>query len=128
MRLEFTLHTNENTMEFKKENRKLNLEISAGGHNLIRLEKVDNWNGEDTVFYIIKEKYITSMAAIRKIHTQLSHKREKQMEFAYRYAGRLDNEVRKNIKGVVKSFDICHKIGRYRSKPCVTIPKASDFD
>ena len=50
------LHTDENRMEMKKTNRKLNLETSAGGHNLIRLEKDGQWNEDDTVFYITKRK------------------------------------------------------------------------
>ena len=50
------LHTNENMMELKNYNKKLKLETSAGCHNLIRLEKVGQWNEEDSGFYITKEK------------------------------------------------------------------------
>ena len=55
-------------MESKNQNKKLNFETSAGGHNFIRLEKVGQLNEEDTVLYITKEKDMNSMIDIR-IHT-----------------------------------------------------------
>ena len=50
------------------------------------------------------------------------------MKFAYSSAGRLDDEIRENIKKVVKSCNICHKNGKCRSKPSVAIPNISDFN
>ena len=48
----------------------------------IGIKKVEQWNEEDSVYYITKEKDITLMSAIRKIHSQLNHKKEEQMKFA----------------------------------------------
>ena len=114
-------------MELKRENRKVNLEISAGGHNSIRLENIGQWREEDSIYYITKEKDISSIHAIKMIHTQLNHKKAEEMQFAYISAGRLDDGMRKNIKQVVKNCNICLQNGRSRSKLSMAISKASDF-
>ena len=49
------------------------------------------------------------------------------MHYAYRNAGKLNEETRKKIDEVVDKCEICKKNGRSKSKPTVAIPKATDF-
>ena len=75
-----------------KEDKKVNLETSAGGQNLIR------WTEENSVHYITKKKYITTIPAISTIYIQLNQNKKELIEFGYRSAKKFDDEERKNIK------------------------------
>ena len=78
--------------------------------------------------YVKKEEDATRYTAVRKIHKILNHKKEDQMLFAYRNAGKLNPEVSKNIKAVIKHSEICSKNESSKSKPAVAISKATDFN
>ena len=77
----------ENRLEFTEKKKRVNLELSIGGHMLIKLEKVGEWNDEESVQYVKKESDVNSRKAISKIHRILNHKKIEQMEYAYRNAG-----------------------------------------
>ena len=53
------------------------------------------------VFYIEKKKVGANKKDIEKMHRVLNHKGVRNMEFAFRNAGRLDPQLRKLIKKVV---------------------------
>ena len=48
--------------------------------------------------------------------------------YAYRNAGKLDEETRKKIKDVVEKCEICKRQSKSKSKPAVAIPKATEFN
>ena len=50
------------------------------------------------------------------------------MEYAYRCAGRLGDRIRKIIKEIGDTCNICQQNGRSRLKPRVAIPMANDFN
>ena len=50
------------------------------------------------------------------------------MEFAFRNAGRLDDQISKVIKEVVEGCNICQKNAKSRSKPSGAITRAADFN
>ena len=50
------------------------------------------------------------------------------MMYAYRNAGKLDEETRKKIKDVVEKCEICKRQSKSKSKPAVAIPKATEFN
>ena len=58
------------------------IKVLAGGHYLIKSGKVREWNEENSVYYISKEKDINSIQGIKKIHKQLNHKKTEQMVYA----------------------------------------------
>ena len=53
-----SMHFSRKIMVFHKNKKKVDLEMLAGFHNLIKLEKVEEWNKEDSFYYISKEKKI----------------------------------------------------------------------
>ena len=69
-----------------------------------------------------------SEKAIRKIHKIFNHKSKEQMHYAFRNAGKLNEEIRKKIDEVVDKCEICKKKSRSKSKPTVAIPMATDFN
>ena len=50
------------------------------------------------------------------------------MIYAYRYAGKLDEGIRKKIIEIVDKCEVCKKISKSKPKPFVTIPKATKFN
>ena len=50
------------------------------------------------------------------------------MMYAYRNAGKLDEETRKKIKDVVEKCEICKRQSKSKTKPAVAIPKAIEFN
>ena len=50
------------------------------------------------------------------------------MIYAYRNAGKLDEETRKKISQVVEKCEICKRNRKSKSKPAVAIPKATEFN
>ena len=95
---------------------------------LAKLELVGTWKNEDAIYLIENEDEVSSDKAIRKIHKILNHKSKEQMHYAYRNAGKLNEETRKKIDEIVDNCAICKKNGHSKSKPRVAIPKAIDFN
>ena len=60
----------------------------------------------------------------KKIHKILNNKKEDQILYVYRNAGKLDSEVNK----YVTDCEICTKNERSKSKPVVAISRATDFN
>ena len=117
-----------NRLEFTNNGKRVSLELFEGGHMLVNLEKVGEWTDEESIYYVRKETDVKTRKAVSKIHRILNHKREEQIEFAYRYAGKLDTETWRLIKEVVENCEICKKNGRSKSRPSVAIPRATDFN
>ena len=95
---------------------------------LVKLELVGKWQDKDAVFLVKEKGYLKSITAVTKIHRLLNHKTKEQMLFAFRNAGKLDNETRQMIDKVIDSCKICKRNSRSKSKPTVAIPRATDFN
>ena len=75
-----------------------------------------------------EEKDLKSLKAVTKVHKVLNHKQKEQMFFAFRNAGKLDEETRQLINEVIDRCEICKKSSRSKSKPSVAISRATDFN
>ena len=67
------------------------MEILEGGHQLVKLETLGEISHEETVLYIEKNGIGAYKKEIEKLHKVLNHKGVRNMEFAFRNAGRLDS-------------------------------------
>ena len=121
------LYFEEEKLKFNNNDKSTRLNLSEGGHMLIKLERIGEWTDKDSV-YFIKEKDVTTKKAIAKIHKILNHKKIEQMEYAFRNAGKLNTEIRKTIGEVVENCEICKQNTRSKSKPVVAISRATDFN
>ena len=115
-------------LEFKEKDKKVRLIESKGGHLIAQLELVGKWEDKDAIYLVEKEDEVKSDKAIKKIHKTLNHKSKEQMIYAYRNAGKLNEEIRKKINEVVEKCEICEKNSTSKSKPAVAIPKATEFN
>ena len=61
---------------------------------------------------------------IVKIHTNLCHKSEKQLIRLFRMAGKCTTKIRRIIKHVVETCDICTRFKKTPPRSCVAMPKA----
>ena len=112
---------------FDETKKRVYLQIGEGGHQL----KKKTWGEighEETVLYIEKNGIGANKKEIEKLHRVLNHKGVRNMEFAFRNAGRLDLQMIKMIKEVVDGCSICQNNSRLRSKPSVAIQRATDFN
>jgi len=75
----------------------------------IKLETLGEIGHEETVMYIENNYIGTNKKGIEKLHRVLNHKGVKNIEFAFRNAGRLDPQLSKWIKKVVEECSICQK-------------------
>ena len=50
------------------------------------------------------------------------------MHYAFRNAGKLDEETKKKINEIVEKCEVCKKNSKSKSKPTVAIQKATDFN
>ena len=62
---------------------------------------------------------------ILKTHKNLSHKSDGQLLKLFQMAGKADTRVRKKIKEVVESCDVCKKFKKTRPRPSVALAKAN---
>ena len=95
---------------------------------MTKLGIVGRLEDEDAVYMVKKEDNAKDLKKIKKIHQNLNHKSKDQMHMAYRNAGILDTQTRKNIDMVVDNCETCKRNSRSKSKPSVAIPKAGDFN
>ena len=95
---------------------------------MVKLETLGEISDEDTVFYMEKKGIGANKKDIEKLHRVMNYKGVRIMEFSFRNTERLDAEVSKMIKEAVENCNICQKNGRSRSKPSVSIPRATDFN
>ena len=58
------------------------METSKGGHQLIKLEKVVEWNNDDSVLYVNNHGDVTTRKAVEKVHRVFNHKKMENMEYA----------------------------------------------
>ena len=95
---------------------------------LAQLELVGKWKDKDAIFLVENEDKVNSEEVIWKIHKILNHKSKEQMHYAFKNAGKLNEETRKKIDEEVDKCEIGKKNGCSKSKPTVAIPKATDFN
>ncbi len=74
---------------------------------LVKLKTLGEISDEETVFYIEKKEIGAYKKDIEKMHRVLNHKGVRNMEFAFRNAGRIDAQVSKMIKEAVENFSVC---------------------
>ena len=115
-------------LEFKDQEKNMNLADSEGGHHLVKLELVGTWKDVEAVFLVKNEEDVTGENAVKKIYKILNHKSKEQLYYAYRSAGKLDKEVKKIVDNVVEKSKICKKNVNSRSRPSVAVPRATDFN
>ena len=65
---------------------------------------------------------------IVKTHKNLSHKSDGQLLKLFQMAGKADTRVRKKIKEVVDSCDVCNKFKKTRPRPSVALAKANTLN
>ncbi len=82
---------------FKKKEKNVETQESAGGHILVNLELVGKWEDSEAILLVEKEEDTKSDSAIKRIHKKLNDKSKEQMIYAYRNAGKLDEGIRKTI-------------------------------
>merc|ERR1711984_68686 len=121
-----TLDFEEEKLGFKECKKTVQLERKS--HLVVQLQLVGTWNEDEAVFLVQNEKDIKSLKAVREIHRKLNHKTKEQMLYAFRNAGKLDTETRKNIEKVLEKCQICIKNKKSAPKPSVAILRASDFN
>ena len=68
---------------------------------LAQLELVGKWEDKDAIYLVENEDEVNSDKAIWKIHKILNHKSKEQMHYAFRNAGKLNEETRKKIDEIV---------------------------
>merc|ERR1712030_136912 len=116
----------EEKLGFKDVNKMV--QLTRQSHLVVKLQLVGTWNEDEAVFLVQQEKDIKSLTAVEAIHRKLNHKSKEQMLYAFRNAGKLDTDTRKNIERVLEECEICRKNKRSASKPAVAIPRATDFN
>ena len=94
---------------FDETKKRVCMNISGGGHQLVILETLREIGHEETVFYIEKNGIGANKKEIEKLHRVLNHKGVRNMEFAFRNTGRLDSQIGKMIKEVIEGCNICQK-------------------
>ena len=98
-------------LRFDDRQKKVKIQISRGGHQLVKLETLGEISNEEAVFYIEKKKVGANKKDIERMHRVLNHKGVRNMEFAFRNAGRMDTQVGKMIKEVVENCSVVKKLG-----------------
>ena len=111
---------------FKKKEKRVETQESAGGHILVNLELVGKWEDSEAILLVEKEEDTKSDNAIRRIHKNLNLKSKEQMIYAYRNAGKLDEGIRKKIIEILDKCEICKKNSKSKPKCAVAIPKATE--
>ena len=71
---------------FKKKEKKVETQESAGGHILVNLELVGKWEDSEAILLVEKKEDTKSDSVIKRIHKNLSYKSKEQMIYAYRNA------------------------------------------
>ena len=107
----------EQKLGFKEQEK--NVVLIKGSHLLAKLELVGRWKDDDAVFLVEKEKDVQNYKGIQNIHKRLNHKQKEQMYYAYRSAGKLNEETKKLIDKVVEKCEVCKRNLKSKSKPSV---------
>ena len=61
-------------LKFDNSQKRVNIQISGGGHQLVMLETLGEISDEETVFYIEKKGIGANKKDIEKLHRVLNHK------------------------------------------------------
>ena len=94
---------------------------------MVKLQLVGAWTEDELVLLVAKEKGIKSMKAAENIHKKLNNNSRDQMLYAFKNAGKLDNDTRKNIEKVMETCKICRKKKSSSSKSSETVPRATNL-
>ena len=117
----------DNKIEFKEQEKNVDLTDSEGGHHLVRLELVGTWKDDEAIRLGKNEEDVSGEYAVRKIHKILNHKSKELMYYPYRNTGKLTKEVKKVIDNIIEKCEICKRNTHSRSKPSIAIPRATDL-
>ena len=71
-------------LRFDDSQKRVKIQISGGGHQLVKLETLGEISDEDAVFYMEKKGIGANKKDIEKLHRVLNHKGVINMEFAFR--------------------------------------------
>ena len=77
-------------MEFDINKKRVSMEMSKGRHQLVKLESLEEWNQERSIMYVKENDVVLNKRSMEKVHRVLNHKSAKNMEFAFRSAGKLE--------------------------------------
>jgi hypothetical protein len=102
--------------------------IKDKDHFILPLYQLKNWNTDKTVYMINEDNDICTFEKIKKIHEATNHNGVRPLLHAFRNAGRLTDEVRRNIENVVTTCKICQKYGKSQGTPKVSLTEVSDFN
>ena len=92
-------------MEFNLKKKRVLIEMSKGGHQLVKLEFVGEWSNERSMHNLETEN-VFNKSSIEKMHRVLNHKRVKKLEYAFRSAGKMSPGTAKMIKDLVEECDV----------------------
>merc|ERR1711873_44647 len=102
------VHYEKCKLRFDDSQKRLKIQISGGGHQLVKLETLGEISDEETVLYIEKKGVGANKKEIEKMHRVLNHIGVRNMEFTFRNAGRMDAQVSKMIKEAVENCNLGH--------------------
>ena len=87
----------EDKLELKEKDKNVKLTESKGEHLLAQLDLVGKWEYKDAIYLVDNKDEVNSDKAIQKIHKILNPKSKEQMNYAFRNAGKLNEEIGKNL-------------------------------
>ena len=96
----------EDKLEFKEKDKKVKLIEFKGGHLIVQLELIGKWEDKDAIYLVENENEVDSEKVIRKINKIFNHKSKEQIHYAFRNAGKMNEEIRKNINEVGDKCEI----------------------
>ena len=109
MDLDIMLDCPRHRIVFNEKGKKVETLESSGGHMVVNLELVGEWENNEAIYLVEKEDDVKSEKAIKRIHKNLNHKSKEQMIYAYRNAEKLDKGISKRIVEIVYKCEICKK-------------------
>ena len=96
-----------NEMELNVTKKRILMKMSKGGHQLVKLESLEEWNQERSIMYVKENDVVLNKRSMEKVHRVLNHKSAKNMEFVFRSTGKLEPGMVKLIKEVVEECEVC---------------------
>ena len=73
-------------LKFDDSQKRVNIQISGDGHQLVKLKTLGEISDEKTVFYMEKKEIGANKKDIEKLHRVLNRKGVRNMEFSFRNA------------------------------------------
>ena len=61
-------------MKFDVTKKRVSMEMSKGGHQLVKLESLGEWSQERSILYVKQNDVSLNKSSMEKVHTVLNHK------------------------------------------------------